>query len=849
MSASTESFKATVYLPALEQLLEIQVDKGHNVKDIVHDLVLHHDIPAYLTIPVLSALKTTIDNRNPPSSHVIIQQDKSSLRNHFVNHYQAHTLHYHNKPEEDIFPRAYHTLVHCPITSIFDALLRLEQSYALAIQELYTAAEHELTEIESRHAREIESSSSQGPAQQSMTNVFARHVEELELFQATMASDIHQTQQTQRHEYREFVVELYREYQARLSTLSDNDRHQQLEDALAVAEKTLDGKEIVATVAARMRQWTHKKEGTSIHSQRSQRSQKSHTTSQSHELASSPVSLRRGRVGSSASIGSQSHASPLASSPTEPVSLTRSASQPEKAAFQKMVKDIQEMGFSKEQAECALILTNNHMEQAVMLLVENPSKMNAALASQAAAAAAAATPTSGQRLPQTTSSTPYRRSSSSLSQIQRPTFSTASSPAHSRHSSWNESHMPASTPRRHSWQRMANTSAFLSLMGNSGTAASGKSTPGKGWSPISFLQQQKHAMENTNLSSVRKLGGWLGKAMENLGIEHDESDPRFGSSSSAALTSVNTQQLVESFSISLGTAQIKSSHNLRLLVADVTSDIFNPDYDPPREMAYHAQTATKLYTNHLSAMVVLVELSELKRGNSLDWRLYKAGKGSNKALFERCQHSTEFHFPDIDTQLSTIQDDFVNMIDELQEGTFFITRHSNLPLTQVIFHLIIDSQAVTTTELTNRHALIVGLRNILRLTTRFDISSLSIPLLLLPDCFLEAPEHHFTLLDQPQKHATWLQKRGEVIMKCVKGFLIENSRSGKRSQNEGVDRAESVFGGGMRNIEFLLPNHPVVYGQTHPVSSSTVRASASSQEVEWGFQEFRSLLTNIFRTN
>jgi hypothetical protein len=60
------------------------------------------------------------------------------------------------------------------------------------------------------------------------------------------------------------------------------------------------------------------------------------------------------------------------------------------------------------------------------------------------------------------------------------------------------------------------------------------------------------------------------------------------------------------------------------------------------------------------------------------------------ALFERCQQSTEFHFTDIETQLTTIEHDFIHSENGLQEGSFFITKHSNLPSTQVVFHLIID---------------------------------------------------------------------------------------------------------------------------------------------------------------
>lgn len=111
-------------------------------------------------------------------------------------------------------------------------------------------------------------------------------------------------------------------------------------------------------------------------------------------------------------------------------------------------------------------------------------------------------------------------------------------------------------------------------------------------------------------------------------------------------------------------------------------------------MAYKAQTATKLYTSHLSAMVVLVDQKELQRSQDFGWRQYRSGKGSNKALFERCQHSTEFHFPDIESQLTLIEQDFASRSDGLQEGSFFVTRHSNLPLTQVVFHLIIDSEGM-----------------------------------------------------------------------------------------------------------------------------------------------------------
>ncbi|CAO3698796.1 unnamed protein product [Rhizopus microsporus] len=641
---------------------EINLKKEQHIRDYVHHITQTQSLPPYYSISLLSLISSALLEINQIEYPVDKNKKKS-----FLNAYQSTTLAYNNKPEEDIFPRAYHTLVHCPVPNLFDTLLELESSYTLAIQELYASRDHELANIKARHAKEIESSSA------NMTSLFTRHVEELELFEATWQSDILQLQQTQRQEYREFVIELYREYQNR-------------------SEEKPDGKEMVEAAASRVKAWDHPDTG-SLHS-----------SSSSKRRASSILS---------------------------------------NGEYTESVKSIQEMGFAKDQAETALMLSNQSVEAAIALLLENRAKVDAHIPLR--------------RSIQTTRS----RSNSSIEN------------------------------KRHSLQR-------ASSLGNTNKT-------GKSWNPISFLQQQKHAMENTHLSSVRKLGGWLGKAMENLGIEEDKPKP--------------APPLAESFTIMMGTAQVKSTHNLRLLVTDQVIPC-----DPLRDVAYRAETATKLYTSHLSATVVLVDLNDLRRQDQpagYGWRQYKAGKAGNQSLFERCQQSTEFHFADIETQLSVIQQDFECHPEGLQEGSFFVTKHSNLPNIQVVFHLVIDSTSISTLDVSNRHSVILGLRSILKLTSQYDISSLSIPLSLLPDKFLVQPE-------QIPNYQLWLQKRGEVVMKCIKGYLIEHSQSGKRVLQE-----ENNLG--LRTIEFILP----------PISNHM--DDVSQQDVL--FQQFRNLLVNLFRTS
>lgn len=137
-------------------------------------------------------------------------------------------------------------------------------------------------------------------------------------------------------------------------------------------------------------------------------------------------------------------------------------------------------------------------------------------------------------------------------------------------------------------------------------------------------------------------------------------------------------------------------------------------------------------------------------------------------------------------------------------------------------------------EISTRHPLIIGLRNILKMTSYYDISSLSIPLLLLPEQYTERVDQHMT----------WLSKRGEVVMKCVKGFLIENSRNNNKTRHD----RESIGSGGMRNVEFLLPINPAIY-TVDGSSPSEVTETGIHHEVEMTFQQFRSLLVHLFRTS
>lgn len=84
----------------------------------------------------------------------------------------------------------------------------------------------------------------------------------------------------------------------------------------------------------------------------------------------------------------------------------------------------------------------------------------------------------------------------------------------------------------------------------------------------------------------------------------------------------------------------------------------------------------------------------------------------------------------ISVQITTISSCFLGLY--YFAGEFYITRHSNLSEIHVAFHLCVDDN-VRSGNVTARDPAIMGLRNILKVCCTHDITTISIPLLLVHD--------------------------------------------------------------------------------------------------------------------
>ncbi|XP_074125328.1 ferry endosomal RAB5 effector complex subunit 3 isoform X1 [Sminthopsis crassicaudata] len=254
------------------------------------------------------------------------------------------------------------------------------------------------------------------------------------------------------------------------------------------------------------------------------------------------------------------------------------------------------------------------------------------------------------------------------------------------------------------------------------------------------------------------------------------------------------RKLEESFTIHLG-AQLKTMHNLRLLRADMLDFCKHKRNHRSGVKLHRLQTALSLYSASLCGLVLLVD----NRINSYS--------GIKRDFATVCQECTDFHFPRIEEQLEIVQqvvlyartqrrsklkepndsgnrnggnDDKTKNIERnysnILPGEFYITRHSNLSEIHVAFHLCVDDN-VRSGNITARDPAIMGLRNILKVCCTHDITTISIPLLLVHDMSEEMT-------------IPWCLRRAELVFKCVKGFMMEMA---------------SWDGGISRTVQFLVP--------------------------------------------
>ncbi|CAH8659129.1 unnamed protein product [Schistosoma curassoni] len=264
--------------------------------------------------------------------------------------------------------------------------------------------------------------------------------------------------------------------------------------------------------------------------------------------------------------------------------------------------------------------------------------------------------------------------------------------------------------------------------------------------------------------------------------------------------------LSETFTVQLG-RQLRTMFNFRLIRLDPSelltrlkvqeNHLLDDDW-----LAERMNNALNIYSNNLNGLMILVD----KRINSF--------RGIKKLLADACEQSAELHFPELGSQLESIQET-VNRLGSRQltelngesklrnndlcsgistvksksdcyepiHGDVLITKHSNLISStgdgiNVIFQVVIDENYETNNNIRIPSSLHNAISAVLRTCFEYDITTLSLPLLLVSSV-------------SENMDRSWRAKRVETVLKAVKGTLME---------------LITWRGPNLRSIQFLAPS-------------------------------------------
>ncbi|GBM63688.1 Protein C12orf4 [Araneus ventricosus] len=119
------------------------------------------------------------------------------------------------EPSENItFPEMYHKLIHSPA---LETLLNLEHSYALAVGELVQQRDRALQQMQQRQSDEMERAIPKvgiSLTDQDINNMATRHFTETQSITDFWEHKINSLKETQKREFREWVVKVHEDYQS-----------------------------------------------------------------------------------------------------------------------------------------------------------------------------------------------------------------------------------------------------------------------------------------------------------------------------------------------------------------------------------------------------------------------------------------------------------------------------------------------------------------------------------------------------------------------------------------------------------------------------------------------------------
>ena len=254
---------------------------------------------------------------------------------------------------------------------------------------------------------------------------------------------------------------------------------------------------------------------------------------------------------------------------------------------------------------------------------------------------------------------------------------------------------------------------------------------------------------------------------------------------------INNKKCIETLTIYVGT-QLKTLYNIQLFLSSPL------DFMQEKDLEKRKKSNLPLYSfkEGVGAIILLVD-------DQINYSI----SNTNSAFLKQAKSKTELHFDSIDAQLEVIKKQFSYFKPNL--GDFYITNHSNLHNTHLAFHLVSHSSKGEkkskkqkkeeifienpTPQVPSIDSLLQGLKNILSIATQYNVSTITIPLLLVDDSL---SAKNFT----EQEYS----KRVSQVIKAVKSFLVSRSVTSEDDNNNLNSFNQNFNSNSLKTIRFIL---------------------------------------------
>lgn len=200
--------------------VNINIPLKRKVRELVYRLIASHSIPCYLHDELYNTLNSFVIQRTKEfqakmderlSETLNIQGAKERLIKEWSSAYT------HNEKEhqtsfasvDNAWADVYHALIHSPA---LDALLRLEHSYSVAMNDMVQQRDDALKELRDKQVVEMEELVSYVgtmKTDEDVNNLAAKQLDESQMQEIYWSSALSELQETQKREYREWVFTVH----------------------------------------------------------------------------------------------------------------------------------------------------------------------------------------------------------------------------------------------------------------------------------------------------------------------------------------------------------------------------------------------------------------------------------------------------------------------------------------------------------------------------------------------------------------------------------------------------------------------------------------------------------------